>query len=124
MKILNMKKYTLILAFLSIVSTAMAQYPRPDNNNGIYTIESEIGDKMTITQNKELNNLTVEYGLTDSFAKAVLIVIDNSGRVIVQLEILYSKDNVIIPVDKWPSGQYTVSIFADKKSILSREVSL
>lgn len=119
-----MKNYTLILALLSLVSTTVAQHAQPQNNNGIYTIESVNGDEMTITHNKELNNLSVEYSLTESFNKAVLIVLDNSGRVIVQHEIIYSSDNVIIPVDKWPNGQYKVSIYADKRSILSGQFSL
>ncbi len=119
-----MKKYILILALLSLGLTAMAQYAQPDNNSGIYAIESEIGDKMTIIQNKESNNLTVEYSIKESFTKAVLIVLDNSGRVIVQEEIQYVEDQLIIPVDNWPSGQYAVSLYADKRSILSLQVAL
>ena len=119
-----MKKYALILALLSFGLTVMAQYTRPVSNDGVYTTESVDGDQMTITQNKESNNLTVEYSLKDSFTKAVLIVLDNSGRVIVQQEILYSKDQVIIPLENWPGGQYTVSLYADKRSILSRQISL
>ena len=119
-----MKTTVTLILFLSIINITMAQYVQPNNNKGIYTIESEVGDKMTIIQNKESNNLTIEYSLLDSFTNAVLIVLDNSGRVIVQHEILYIKDQLIITLENWPSGQYTVSLYADKKSILSRQIML
>jgi len=122
--ILNMKKHLLILALLSLVSSAMAQYSQPDRKSGKYTSESSAGDVMTITHIKEFNNLTVEYSLIDPFNKGVLVVFDISGRVIEQQEINFEIDQLIIPVDKWPAGQYTLSLYADKKFILSRKISL
>ena len=118
-----MKITAIIIFILGLASSATAQYEHaPKIDTGIYTTETKKGDKMTIDMINDKSNLTIDYQLINEFNKAVLIIFDNRGRVIVQNEILYVKDQLIIPVENWSDGQYTVSIYADKKSILSRQI--
>jgi len=118
-----MKITAIIIFILGLASSATAQYEHaPKNDTGIYITETKNGDKMTIDMINDKSNLTIDYQLIDEFNKAVLIVLDNSGRVIVQQEILYEMDQVIIPAGNWPSGQYTFSLYTDKKLILSRKI--
>ena len=120
-----MKTTIIIIFILGLASSTTAQYEHASKNDtGIYITETKNGDKMTIEMINDKSNLTIDYQLIDEFNKAVLIVFDNSGRVIVQQEILYVKDQIIIPVINWPSGQYTISLYADKRSIISSKISL
>jgi len=120
------KTATILILFLYSSTFATAQYAHPrQNNNGITTTESASGgDKMTIAQSNNKNSFTVDFQLTDPFNKAVLVVFDISGRVIVQKEIYNKTDQVIIPSDNWPTGQYTVSLFADKKTLMTKKIAI
>ena len=81
-------------------------------------------NKMLLFPNPSDGYFTVEYNLVDPFNKAVLVVFDMSGRVIVQQEINYEIDQVIIPSGNWPAGQYTVSLFADKKTAMTKKITI
>jgi len=120
-----MKPIILFSFILALANSAAAQYiQNPANNTGIYSTQSNAGDQMTITLNPNKTNFTVNYSFVNPFNKAVLIVMENSGRVIVQKEIEKSEDQLIIATDKWPGGQYTVSLFADKKTVITQKLTI
>jgi len=81
-------------------------------------------NEMTLFPNPSDGYFTVEYNLYDPFNKAILVVFDISGRVIEQHEIQYEIDQVIIPANQWPAGQYTVSLFADGKTVLTNKITI
>ena len=121
-----MKKLSFLIFMLVIFNIANAQYayPRP-NDTGVYTTESATGgDKMAIATDKEKNSFTVEYSFIDPFNKAVLVVFDISGKVIVQKEINYSIDQIIIPTGNWPGGLYTCTLFADGQTIMTKQITI
>ena len=120
-----MKTTAIIILILGLANCATAQYSHASaNDTGIYTTESENGDKMTITANSEKNNFMVDYQLIEEFNNAVLVVFDISGKMVVQQEIHYDIDQVLIPSDNWPAGQYTVSLFADGKTVMTQKITL
>ena len=120
-----MKTTAIIILILGLASIATAQYAHPQpNDTGIYTTETKNGDKMTIAQSDDKNSFTVEYNLVDPFNKAVLVVFDMSGRLVLQNEINYNIDQIIIPSGDWPKGQYTCTLFADGKTILTRKITI
>jgi len=120
-----MKTTAIIIFIFGLSISATAQYAHiPENGTGIYTTETKNGDKMAIALNSDKNNFTVDYQLKENFNKAVLVVFDISGRVIIQQEVYYDIDQVIIFSENWPAGQYTVSLFADKKEIMTKKITL
>ena len=114
-----MKTTAIIIFIFGLYYSASAQYARaPANNTGIYTTESASGgDKMAIVRNTEKNILTVDYQLNDGFNKAVLIVKEPIGKVILMEELENTRDQILIATDNWPSGQYSVSLYVDKKEL-------
>ena len=120
-----MKTIAITLFVLVLSYSATAQYAHdPANDTGIYTAETKNGDKMTITRNAEKNNFIVDYQLMEEFNKAVLVVNEPIGKIIVMEDLENANDQVLITTDNWPSGQYTFSLFADKKTILTKQISL
>lgn len=81
-------------------------------------------NEMLVFPNPADGYFTVEYNLSNPFNKAVLVVFDISGRVIEQLEIRDENDQLIIPVDDWPSGQYTISIFVNGKTAMTKKITI
>ena len=81
-------------------------------------------NKMLLFPNPADGYFTVEYNLIDPFNKAVLVVFDMNGRMVLQNEINYSIDQIIIPSDNWPSGQYTCTLFADGKTIMTKQITI
>jgi hypothetical protein len=47
-----------------------------------------------------------------------------NGRAIVTQEIQYTMDQIIIPTENWPSGQYTCTLFADGRSIKTQKITI
>jgi hypothetical protein len=121
-----MKTITLFILFLGLASSTSAQYAHaPANDTGIYTTESASGgDKIHIVRNTKKNNLTIDYQLNEEFNKAVLIVKEPIGKIIVMEELENTRDQILILTDNWPTGQYTVSLFADKKTIMTKKISI
>ena len=120
-----MKTTAIFILILGLANCATAQYEHTSVNNiSIYTTESENGGKMTIDLINNKSNLTIDYQLIDPFNKAVLVIFDISGRVIVQQEIYHEIDQVLIPSENWPAGHYTVSLFADKKTVMTKKITL
>jgi len=74
--------------------------------SGISNLQST---KLLLFPNPADGFFTVEYNLTDPFNKAVLVVFDISGKMVVQQEIHYDTDQVLIPSENWPAGQYTTA---------------
>lgn len=81
-------------------------------------------NKMLLFPNPADGFFTVEYNLVDPFNKAVLVVFDMSGKLVLQNEVNYSVDQVIIPSDNWPNGQYTCTLFADGQTILTKQITI
>ena len=81
-------------------------------------------NKLLLFPNPADGYFTIEYNLTDPFNKAVLVVFDISGRVIVQQEVYYEIDQMIIPSENWPAGQYMVSLFSDGKTIMTKKITI
>ena len=117
-----MKTTAIIILILGLATVATAQYARnPANNTGIYATENTTGDKMTIAVNNEKTNFTVDYQLIDAFNKAVLVIREEIGKVIVMEELIDTHGQIIITIDHWPSGNYTVNLFADKKMLMQQK---
>jgi predicted Zn-dependent protease len=97
-----------------------------DKSNSDPKQESSIinENKMLLFPNPADGYFMVDYNLTDPFNKAVLVVFDISGRVIVQLEIHNEIDQLIIPAENWPNGQYTISLFADGLTIMTKKIAI
>jgi len=120
-----MKTTAIIILILGFASSATAQYARSSKNDtGIFTTETKNGDKITIALNSDKTNFTVEYSLSEPFNKAVLVVKEPIGKIIVMEELIDTRDQIIIVTDNWPAGQYTVSLFADKKEIMTKKITL
>jgi len=120
-----MKTTAIIIFIFGLSNYATAQYAHiPKNDTGIYTAETTIGDKMTIVLNSYKNNFTVDYQLVEEFSKAVVIVKESIGKVIVMEELHYDIDQIIISSENWPSGQYSVSVLADGKTIMHKTITL
>ena len=81
-------------------------------------------NKLLLFPNPANGYFTVEYNLIDPFNKAVIVVFDISGKMVFQQEIHYDMDQVLIPSENWPSGHYTVSLFADKKTVITKKITL
>jgi len=108
---------------LGLACSTSAQYAHaPANDTGIYTTETKSGDKMTIVLNSDKNNFTVDYQLLEEFNKAVLIVKEPIGKIIVMEELDNIRGQILIAIDNWQSGQYTVSLFADKINVITQKI--
>jgi len=81
-------------------------------------------NKLLLFPNPADGYFTIEYSLTDPFNKAVLVVFDISGRVIVQQKVYYEIDQMIIPSENWLAGQYMVSLFSDGKTIMTKKITI
>jgi len=120
-----MKTSAIIILILGFANCATAQYARaPANDTGIYTAETKSGDKMTIALNSDKNNFTVDYQLMEEFNKAVLIVKEPVGKIITMEELDNIRGQILITTDNWPSGNYTLSLFADKQLLLEQKIAL
>jgi len=94
-----------------------------DKSNSINQIRTLLinENKMLLFPNPAHRYFTVEYQITDPFENAVLVVFDISGKMIIQKEISYSIDQLVIPVENWPTGQYTITLMADGKTIVTQK---
>ena len=81
-------------------------------------------NKMLLFPNPADGYFTIEYSLTNPFNKAVLVVFDMNGKMVLQNEIHYGIDQIIIPSGDWPNGQYTCTLFADGQTILTRKITI
>jgi len=120
-----MKKISIMIFVLVIAGSVNAQYAHSQpNDTGIYTAETKSGDKMTIALNSDKNNFTVDYQLMEEFNKAVLIVKEPVGKIITMEELDNIRGQILITTDNWPSGNYTLSLFADKQLLLEQKIAL
>ncbi len=81
-------------------------------------------NKLVLFPNPAADYFTVDYQISDPFNKAVLVVFDIRGKLIMQQEVYYSIDQLIVPSQNWPSGQYTLSILADGKTIITQKMTI
>jgi hypothetical protein len=81
-------------------------------------------NKMLLFPNPADGYFTVEYQLTDAFKSAQVIIFDINGKLITNFELHNDIDQIIIPTENWPSGQYSVSILADGKTIMHKMITL
>jgi len=138
-KLMQLQNYAVLNSTVAVRAIGLQQL------NGVYSYFEPVytpegGEKSNRTARRKKrfindNNLllfpnpadgffTVEYQLTDAFNSAQLIVFDINGKLIGNYELHYDIDQIIISSENWPSGQYTVSILADGKTILHKMITL
>ena len=120
-----MKKISIMIFVLVIAGSVNAQYAHSQpNDTGIYTAETKSGDKMTIALNSDKNNFTVDYQLMEEFNKAILIVKEPIGKIIVMEELAGTRDQILISTDNWPSGIYSCTLLIDGKTALTQQITV
>ena len=67
---------------------------------------------------------TVEYSLKESFNSGKLIILDVSGKIVQQTKINYSRDQILISTNNWPSGIYSCTLLIDGLTALTQQVTV
>jgi len=79
---------------------------------------------MLLFPNPAESYFTIEYQLTDAFKTAQIVIFDITGKLVISQVLKYDIDQIIIPTENWLSGQYSVSILADGKTIVNKKITL
>jgi len=79
---------------------------------------------MILFPNPSSNYFTLDYSLRDLFNSGALVVIDANGKTVYQTEINYTRDQLLIATDNWPSGQYSCILLIDDKTMLSEKMTI
>jgi hypothetical protein len=79
---------------------------------------------MVLFPNPSSEYFTVDYSLREAFNSGKLVIVDVNGKIIRQTEINHSRDQILISIDNWPSGNYTCILLADGKTMLSKKITI
>jgi len=81
-------------------------------------------NKMLLFPNPANGYFTVEYQVSQHFENAQLVIFDINGRIIFQQQVYYAIDQVLVASQNWHAGQYTVSLLADGKTVMTKKITL
>ena len=86
------------------------------------TVEYE--DILVLFPNPSNAYFTVDYSLRETFNTGKLVIMDASGKIIRQIEINFSRDQILISTDNWPSGIYSCTLLIDGKTALTQQITV
>jgi hypothetical protein len=85
---------------------------------------SNLISKRMLFPNPANGYFTIAYQLTNAFKTAQIVIFDISGKLVINQELKYDIDQIIIPTENWKSGQYSVSILTDGKTMVNNKITL
>ena len=84
----------------------------------------EYDNMLVLFPNPTNTYFTVDYSIEEMFNNAKLLITDISGKVIYSEAIYFTRDQVLIATDNWPSGNYNCILLADNKTVLSKKITI
>jgi len=77
-------------------------------------------EKLLIYPNPANEYITIEYALKQFSDKTIIVITDTNGRVVYQENLAYEQDELIIPTDNLPLGQYFCTLKNDNITITEK----
>ena len=85
---------------------------------------SVTNNMMLVFPNPADDFVTLRYAVADTYNQLLLAVYDTKGNVVYSAELHYDRDEVIVPLENLPAGNYYIQLLKDGKTLKTEKVSL
>lgn len=79
---------------------------------------------LNIYPNPAETYFTLDYSLVECSENCIIVVVDASGKILFNKELMNDNDMILISTENWRSGIYSCSLIVDGKSIISKKISI